>query len=162
MESDPRRMQEAKRVGRFGVAGVLSTLLDYIIFIGITKLFSLPLDRVWAAKLVSGAVAMVNSYALNRTWVFKHRGAGVQAQVVRFLAVTIIGVFVIQLGLVQLFSSVIPAPGQALYDLLARLHLLIAPALVTRELVIKTVAFGLATLASLSWNYLAYRKLVFV
>jgi putative flippase GtrA len=153
---------EAKRVGRFGLVGILNTLLDYILFIGLTKLLMLPLNQVWIAKLISGSVAMVNSYFLNKTWVFDRRHTVVSSEIIKFFAVTVFGVFVIQLGLVQLFSSVLPQPGEWVFRLISTWNLTnLLPQVLTEAFVIKTVAFGLATLASLTWNYLAYKKVVF-
>ena len=155
-------MNEAKRVGRFGLVGILNTLLDYVLFMALTKVFMLPLSRVWLAKLISGTVAMANSYFLNKTWVFGRRHTGFSSELLKFVLVTVIGVFVVQLGLVQLFSSVVPQPGEWTFRILDNLHITsVMPQVLTLAFTIKTVAFGLATLASLTWNYLAYKKVVF-
>lgn len=153
---------KARRVGRFGVAGVINTLVDYTLFISITKVFALPLGRVWLAKLASGAVAMACSYLLNHHWVFRPESGSHLRRAVRFAVVTAIGSFGIQLGFVQLFSSVVPQPGEWVFNLLSGAGLTgLAPAVLTLSFVIKTVAFGLGTVASLTWNYLAYRRIVF-
>lgn len=153
---------EAKRVGRFGLIGVLNTLVDYTIFIALTRIFSVPLDRVWTAKLFSGAVAMIFSFIMNRTWVFRSKNQNVGRQAVEFFPVTIVGVFIIQTGLVQLFSSRLPQLGQLAYTIADSLGLVgILPGLLTEAFVIKTVAFGLATVASLTWNYSMYKFVVF-
>lgn len=41
---------------RFAVVGVVNTLVDYVLFVGLTKILQLPLDLVWIAKVVSGTV----------------------------------------------------------------------------------------------------------
>jgi putative flippase GtrA len=160
MEAHNTTPSAVKRVGRFGLVGIVNTLIDYGLFIALTKALGLPLERVWVAKLISGSVAMAGSYLLNKHWVFKMRHTGHGAEAVRFVVVTALGVFVVQLGLVQLFASVIPQPGHLAYHILAALG--VAHGFITRALVIKTVAFGLATLASLIWNYAGYRRVVFV
>jgi len=66
----------------------------------------------------------------------------------------------IQLALTQLCSGVWPAPGLAGYAVLRRLGLP-APGILTEAAAIKTVAFGLATCASMAWNFLLYRTWVF-
>lgn len=153
---------EAKRVGKFGIIGVLNTLVDYTIFIALTKIFSIPLDSVWTAKLPSGAIAMVFSFVMNRIWVFESKGKDVAKQAATFFPVTMVGVFVIQTGLVQLFSSQVPQAGQLAYGIGKTIGIVgLMPDLFTEVFVIKTVAFGLATLASLSWNYLMYKYVVF-
>ena len=55
------------RVGRFSVVGVLNTLVDVAVFITLVKLFAVPLV---AANLFAFAVALANSYVLNRLWTF--------------------------------------------------------------------------------------------
>lgn len=153
---------EAKRVGRFGIIGILNTLVDYSLFIGFTKVFSIPLESVWMAKLPSGAVAMVFSFIMNRTWVFKSKSQNVAKQAAEFFPVTMVGVFVIQTGLVQLFSSRLPFFGKLAYTIGESLKIVsLAPEILTEAFVIKTVAFGIATLASLTWNYMMYKYVVF-
>ncbi len=49
----------------------MNTLTDYVVFMMLTRIFSIPLNRVWTAKLVSGGLAMVVSFLLNRRWVFR-------------------------------------------------------------------------------------------
>jgi hypothetical protein len=48
---------------RFAVVGVVKTLLDYVLSVGLTKILQLPLDLVWIAKVVSGTVV----YRLSQT-----------------------------------------------------------------------------------------------
>lgn len=128
----------------------------------LTKIFSVPLGRVWMAKLVSGGVAMAVSFLLNRGWVFASRHARRSGQVARFLVTTISASWGIQLGLTQFFSSAWPVPGLVGYALLDRLGLAaMAPGIVTEAAAIKTVAFGLATTASMAWNFVLYRTWVF-
>ncbi|HVE80575.1 MAG TPA: GtrA family protein [Candidatus Dormibacteraeota bacterium] len=152
------KQKTGAQVGRFGLIGVLNTVIDYVVFIGLTKLFSIPLDRVWTAKLVSGALAMANSFYFNKTWVFKSGNKHAGQQFARFMVSTLVGVFIIQLGLVQFFSSVFPDIGQLFYLIAASLGVTaLLPAVITQAFVIKTVAFGLATIASMSWNFLLYK-----
>ena len=147
---------------RFGASGVVNTLTDYVVFMSLTRIFSIPLNRVWTAKLVSGGLAMVVSFLLNRRWVFASRDAGRAGQVMRFLVTTISGSWGIQLGLTQLFSSVWPVPGLVGFALLRRLGMTsVAPGVLTEPAAIKTAAFALATCASMVWNFILYRTWVF-
>jgi putative flippase GtrA len=128
----------------------------------LTRIFSIPLGRVWIAKLVSGGVAMAVSFLLNRSWVFASRHAGRSGQVARFLVTTISASWGIQLALTQFFSSAWPVPGLLVYALLDRVGLAsMAPGILTEAAAIKTVAFGLATSASMAWNFVLYRTWVF-
>jgi len=141
---------------------VVNTLTDYLAFMLLTKIFSVPLERVWVAKLISGGLAMAVSFLLNWGWVFASQGAGRSGQVWRFLVTTISASWGIQLGLTQFFSSIWPAPGLAAFAVLRRLWLpAMAPGIVTMPAAIKTVAFALATMASMTWNFVLYRTWVF-
>jgi len=141
---------------------VLNTLTDYVAFMLLTKAFSVPLERVWIAKLVSGGLAMAVSFMLNRSWVFASRDVRRAGQISRFLITTVSASWGIQLGLTQFFSSVWPIPGLVGFAALQRLGLAgLAPGIFTEAAAIKTAAFGLATVASMGWNFVLYRTWVF-
>jgi putative flippase GtrA len=150
-----------QQLGRFGMVGILNTVVDYVLFIGLTKVFSIPLEQVWIAKLISGSVAIANSFYFNRRWVFRHSNRHWGQQAWRFLASTLIGVFIIQTLLVQLFSNDYPAFGRALYNLVSDSGLSQTFGFLTEALVIKTTAFGIATIASLCWNFVLYKLWAF-
>lgn len=138
--------------------GVVNTLVDYVLFVGLTKLLRLPLDWVWVAKLMSGTVAISISFYLNRKWVFRATGART-GQAVRFVVTTALAVYAIQTPLTQLFANSHPGLGKALYDVLNDVGL--SGSVVTKALAIKTVAFALATVVSMTFNFLLYRFWVF-
>jgi putative flippase GtrA len=151
------------QVGKFGLVGVLNTTIDYSLFILITHAFSIPLTEVWIAKLISGSAAIINSFYFNKTWVFKNTGGkDLKIQIFRFVSSTLVGVFVIQLSLTQFFSSIYPNLGVISFNIANSLGIVaIAPSHITQAFMIKTVAFGLATLASLTWNFILYKKWAF-
>ena len=141
---------------------MVNTLTDYVAFMLLTKIFSVPLERVWIAKLMSGGLATTVSFLLNRGWVFGSREARATGQVARFLITTISASWGIQLGLTQFFSSVWPVPGVEAFVVLSQLGLpAVAPGVVTEPAAIKTAAFGLGTVASMAWNFVLYRTWVF-
>jgi putative flippase GtrA len=147
---------------RFVVVGVVNTSVDYVLFVGLTKILHLPLDWVWVAKLMSGTVAISISFLLNRSWVFGATSHRAMRQAAKFVAATAVGVYAIQTPFTQLFASVFQAPGRALYDVLRDVGLTDAfPSLLTQALATKTAAFALATCFSMTFNFLAYRYWVF-
>jgi len=163
-----RSYQTTGQVARFGLVGVLNTLVDYVVFIGLTIVFQIPLSQVWLAKYPSSAIAMINSYILNRRWVFRSQGRDLMAESTRFFSTTIIGIFVIQNLLTQFFASEFQYFGLAGFRFLDLLGLSDLRFSVhdrtlgtTKSFTIKTVAFGLATLASLIWNFLTYKYWAF-
>jgi putative flippase GtrA len=149
------------QVGRFVAVGALNTVVDYVLFIGLTKTLHLALPWVWVAKLLSGTVAISLSFVLNRNWVFRAQGRA-QAQAVRFVAASVFAVYAIQTPLTQLFANTFTWPGRTLYDVLHGLgmprHL---PSVITEPLAIKTAAFLLATAVSMVFNFVVYRRWVF-
>ena len=153
----------ALQVSRFAVVGVANTLVDYVIFVGITKVFHLALDSVWIAKVISGTVAMTLSFFLNRRWVFGARGhAPVHHQAARFFAATAVGVYGIGVPVTQLFARVYQGPGRWLHDVLRHIGLAgAAPSIFTEAFATKTAAFAIATFCSMIFNFLAYRFWVF-
>jgi putative flippase GtrA len=144
-------------VHRFWIVGVANTLLDFVLFQALTRIFGIPLSHVWIAKAVSGSVALASSFALNRSWVFR-AGGRIAGQAARFVVATVIGVFVIQTLLTQFFATVVPEPGELAYRLVEALGL---DAVLGEAFVIRTVAFALATVASMTWNFAAYKWWVF-
>lgn len=160
--------QTAGQVARFGLVGVINTLVDYVVFISLTIVFRIPLSRVWVAKYPSSAVAMVVSFVLNRRFVFRSQRRDVAREAFRFVTATLIGVFVIQNLLTQFFASNFQYFGTAAFRALDAAGLSELTVTVhdrtlgiTRSYTIKTVAFGLATVASLTWNFLTYKYWAF-
>jgi putative flippase GtrA len=163
-----RTSQTTGEVARFGLVGVINTLLDYVLFIGFTVVFSIPLSQVWLAKYPSSAIAMANSYILNRRFVFRSRRSERLAESLRFLSTTLVGIFVIQNLLTQFFASDFQYFGRAAFRFIELIELADLQFSVhdrtlgfTRSFTIKTVAFGLATIASLTWNFLTYKYWAF-
>jgi putative flippase GtrA len=158
-----RDWRHALQASRFATVGVLNTLVDYVLFVGITKVFHLSLDSVWIAKVISGTVAMTCSFLLNRRWVFGARGhAPVHHQAARFFAATAVGVYAIGVPVTQLFSHTYQGPGRWLYSVLGHLGLTgAAPSVFTDAFATKTAAFAIATCCSMVFNFLAYRYWVF-
>jgi putative flippase GtrA len=147
---------------RFAVVGAVNTSVDFVLFVGLTKILHLPLDLVWVAKLMSGTVAISISFMLNRSWVFGATTHGAMRQGAKFVAATAVGVYGVQTPLTQLFASVFQAPGRALYAVLRDVGLAHAfPSILTHALATKTAAFALATCVSMAFNFLAYRYWVF-
>lgn len=148
------RYQTTQEVARFGLVGVINTLVDYVLFIAFTIVFGIPLSRVWLAKYPSSAIAMIISYVLNRRFVFRSRQPAVRAEALRFFSTTVVGIFVIQNLLTQFLASDFQWFGEQAFRVLGPLGL-------TESFTIKTVAFGLATIASLTWNFVTYKYWAF-
>jgi putative flippase GtrA len=162
------KYQTTGEVARFGLVGIINTLVDYVVFITLTIVFRLPLSRVWLAKYPSSVVAMIVSFILNRRFVFRSQQRDVWGQALRFVSTTLVGVFVIQNLLTQYLAGHQQYFGRTAFDVLgaiglANLHFSFHDRTLglTESFTIKTVAFGMATLASLTWNFLTYKYWAF-
>jgi putative flippase GtrA len=149
-----RVAHEATTVGKFGVVGVLNTLIDFTIFNALQKfLFWAPIP----ANVVSTTVAMGFSFFANKQVVFEKKGGSLLKQALIFVPVTAFGLYVIQNAIIFFFVHAWPWP----------MHLVIQ--------IVRTIGFhwfsdnffinngakAMATIASLIWNYIMYKKVVF-
>lgn len=148
-----------KQGAKFGLVGISNAVIDYSLYIGLTTLFMVPLDKVFLFKYLSGSVAMVNSFYWNRRWTFKSK-VQIGRSAPRFLIATLVSVWGIQPGVVWLFTATVP--GQAfgtfwfqVAEVIGVVGLL--PEILTLPLVIKTVAFGMGLLTIMVWDFTLYK-----
>ena len=130
----------AQTAGRFLLVGGANTLIDFAVLLGLTALGL----GLWPANVVSTAVALVFSFFANRSFTFRS-DAGGPRQVVLFLTVTLVGLWLLQPLVMQAFlwlcSTVFPGILQP-----------------TVALVFAKLA---ATAVTLVWNFVLYRTVVF-
>lgn len=148
--------KEAAQVGRFGIVGVANTAIDFIMLNIISRATGWP--DVWA-NIPAVVVAMTFSFFANRYFVFhagKQKDIGRQA--LEFFPITAFGLIVIQGVIIWFLESVWTGPvnlGVAIASGLGILHY------VDKQFVITNGVKAFATLASLVWNYIMYKKIVF-
>jgi putative flippase GtrA len=152
-----------KQGAKFGVVGISNTVIDYTIYLTLAKLLNVPVDRVFIVKFFSGTVAMINSFYWNRRWTFRSR-AKIGLAGARFVTATLVSIYAIQPGMVYLFSGTAAGRGFSAFwfgvaQALGLVHL--APALLTRDWLIKTVAFGMGVVGSAVWNFTLYKLWAF-
>jgi putative flippase GtrA len=152
-EEQSRHAARIKRVGKFGIVGVLNTLLDFLIYNVLSSEFGLGLIQ---ANIISTTVAMISSFFANKKLVFRAHHGSVAKQAIMFYAVTAFGLYIIQNGVIHLLTDAWLWPTQM--GLMA-FHLLGING--HDAFLVKNGAKAVATLASMIWNYTMYRKLVF-
>jgi putative flippase GtrA len=131
------------KVVRFGVVGVANTMIDFAVLNLLLALFGVT--RGWPLVLCNAAAflgASLNSYFLNKKWTFAQKARASLRQYLVFLALALGGLAI---------NSVV------LYLLATGLS---RPSWLSPTLWIN-VAKAAATVASLVWNYLACRYVVF-
>ena len=81
--------QLAREAGKFGIVGVLSTVID----IGTFNLLLAMTDKPVTSRIIAGAVASLNAFLLNRAWTFRHRerAGSLRRESTIFLILNIIG-----------------------------------------------------------------------
>ncbi len=127
------RKKHAKKI-RFALVGGTNTAIDFGILFGLTWL---GLDKI-VANYISTGIALIFSFFANKTFTFKAKSGNAKRQFVSFLVVTLIGLWIIQPGIIWLYTSLMDDSPLSL--LIAKL---------------------IATVASLIWNYLLYSRFVF-
>src|SRR5271154_196781 len=93
-----------KQGAKFSVVGISNTVIDYTIYITVSKLLNVPVNQVYLVKYFSGTVALINSFYWNRRWVFPGKIRFGRAGA-RFLIATLVSVYIIQPQMVRLFSA---------------------------------------------------------
>lgn len=123
---------------RFVVVGLTSTALDFLILIVLHTIFGVP---VLLANITSTSVAFCFSFFANRHYTFRSSGNAVVQEMLRFVIVTLFGLWVLQTTVIMLIT---PSITQVLSESLALIFAKLA-----------------ATLASTIWNYVLYARYVF-
>jgi len=121
---------------RFILVGIANTAIDFIVLLSLTTV-GLPLV---VANFISTSVALTFSFFANRSFTFGSTGKK-RSQAVRFLLVTLVGLWVLQ-------PIVLVLAVPALEGMLSREASIV-------------VAKLIATVVSMVWNYLLYDSLVF-
>lgn len=140
---------------RFGVVGVISTAIDFVILF---TLVALGLPAI-ASNFVSTSVAMVFSFFTNKSFTFKNTDKSTSKHFVYFLVITIIGLWIIQPIIIEGVNLLLgpwftnSCPVKLIGELLGSWF--------KASYLVLLIGKGLATVASLVWNYLLYRKFVF-
>ncbi len=119
---------------RFGVVGVINTLVDFGLLFTLRYL-GLP---ALTANLISTSVAFVLSFSLNKNVVFRTKGSDIQRELILFLITTLFGLWILQTLVISIVDLVTPPTSISLF-----------------------VGKVLATIVTICWNYIMYSRVVF-
>ena len=123
---------------RFGAVGAVNTMLDFGLLLALTS-FGLP---TVGANVVSSTTAFIFSFFANKRFTFQTSGTNIRREIVLFVLVTLFGLWVLQSVVIALSVP-----------LLVSFQINNSIALIVGKLI--------ATVVSLTWNYLLYSKVVF-
>jgi len=152
--SSAKTKRRIKHVGKFGIVGILNTVLDFGVFNVLGKYFGMAAVQ---ANIISTTIAMIFSFFINRQLVFKGGEKSVWRHAVAFLATTAIGLYVIQTGVVYILAHVWREPLEAITHLVRVMGIQIF----SDEFYVRNGAKAIGTVFSLAWNYIMYKKVVF-
>jgi putative flippase GtrA len=134
---------ERVRFVKFGVVGIIGSVIDFGFFNLLTILFKLPSIP---SSVISFTLAVVNNFILNRFWTFPgSRTTPVIRQLAQFSAVSLIGLLI----RTPLFSW--------MESLLIPLAQKLVPNLLTPTIVGHNGALAVAIGVVMLWNYFANR-----
>lgn len=135
------------------MVGAFNTLLDFAIYNVLSGEFGFSLIK---SNIISTTTAMIFSFFANKHVVFKKTDGNTWRQAVTFWVVTAFGLYILQTGTIWILTDLWTTP--------MNLALNVANALgITGhdQFLIKNGAKAIATVISLGWNYIMYKKVVF-
>lgn len=155
-------MKTAEQAVKFGIVGALNTVIDFLtlnvlVYFGLSAAFSVLGQKFLIANVISVSIAMLNSFILNKKWAFKSEGGNIYFQIIQFLIVTVIGMFVIHQIAFNLlyYRFVFPA------DFAARILHYVGLTFFSREFILLNFSKSVAIAVSLVWNFFGYKFVVF-
>lgn len=166
----PKKHNEVAQVGRFGLVGILNTIVDFVV-LNILVMTILPKDLVLfsttisgytivitgliVAGLISGTCAMINSFIFNRSFTFKVMTID-RLHTAYFFLVTIAGLYIIRPLVLYIFTDVWMWPSQIAYTITSSLRLPFS-----QEFDERNLALLAAIAVVLVYNYCMYKYFVF-
>ncbi len=161
-----KKNNEVAQVGRFGLVGILNTAVDFIILNLLVRtilprnevfftILGKPISGIMIAGVISGTIAMINSFVFNQRFTFRAKKVG-NREIILFFAITMFGIYAIRPIILNFFSAVWLWPANLAYTIGQVLHLPMDQAFYTDN-----VALAAAIAIVLVYNYVLYKKLVF-
>lgn len=135
---------------RFIVVGVINTLIDFLILNALAHGLGVALIP---ANIASATVAMTFSFFANRSIVFDGDSGDRRRQAMLFIGVTVTSVYLIQNLVIWILSEWWRWPLDTTHQLVE---------FIDREVFVTNISKLSATAVSLVWNFVFYKKLVFV
>ena len=131
-------MKNKAQIARFGIVGAANTALDFgLLFI--LRALGLPVEF---ANIASTTIAFLFSFFANKKYTFKTSGTNVVREMILFVVVTLTGLWVLQ-------------------TLVIMLTLPWLTAITNQTDIALLISKLIATVVSMTWNYLLYTYIVF-
>ncbi|MDB5168270.1 MAG: sugar translocase [Candidatus Saccharibacteria bacterium] len=124
---------------RFSLVSIISTAIDFSILLTLTGLLHLPLI---GANLISTSTSFTFSFFASKKFAFKTPNHHIKHEALKFIVVTLSGIWLLQPLLIWLLEPIILDFG-------------------IKGVLAIVIAKLIASLATFTWNYLFYTRLVF-
>lgn len=121
------------QAAKFLSVGVLNTLVDWGVYFLLTRLIPFFLSQPGVAKAISYSAGILNSYLFNRNWTFRSQ-ASARITLIPFVLANLIGL-VLNAGVMQVCRVWLGLP--------------------------ELLSLALATAATLAWNFMISKFLIF-
>lgn len=147
--------ETAKQAGKFGIVGILNTVIDLGIFNVLSQVFGV---YVVTANLISVSAAIVNSYIWNKNWTFKDKSSShLVEQFIKFVVFSVVGMG-IQTFMVWLLATKWTVSGLFAYNIVDFIGL---ESIFNQTFVVNNWAKVWGIGFALIWNFIAYKKWTF-
>lgn len=159
MKKTINKLKSTQQV-RFAGVGAINTLLDFIILNSILKTLTINPDqrsRVIIVNCVSATIVSIASFYLNRRYVFK-TSHSVKSRYFRLLAVSLVGIFVIQSGLIAVSLPLIRPVVELIHKIFTSAGV---GDLLTQAFLTVNIAKCIGVAGSMVWNFTMYKRYVF-
>lgn len=138
---------------RFATVGIVNTGVDFLILN--ILVFAFGLNKI-PANMISVSLAMLVSYALNYRVVFRNTDSGHGKKLVVFVAITMFGLFILQNLIIYIMVHLFTEPASLASSVLNYLRINL-----DEQFILLNTAKIFATVVTMIWNFLMYRKYVF-
>lgn len=136
-----------RRLVSFASIGIANTLIDVTIFLSLRQL----LVPILAANIVSTSVALSFSFLMNKRFTFGSSNA-IKKSLPAFILVTLVGLWVLQPIIIKLVLTMLYLPA---------VDMLLQTVIFNADRYYELLAKLAATPATLIWNFLLYKRVVF-
>lgn len=147
--------ETVKQAGKFGIVGIINTLIDLGIYNFLIFIFGM---YAVYASMISVSVAIVNSYIWNKKWTFKDDSTkDLVPQFIKFVAFSLVGMG-IQASMIWLLADKWTVTGEFAFGIVKLVKL---NGIFSNDFVIANWAKAWGIGVALIWNFVAYKKWTF-
>ena len=124
------RWPKSSQIIRYGISGATGALVDFVVYVGLTRIFAFWREHFLSANIIAFIVASITTFLMHKYFSFEEKEGNATHQYLKFVVVSLIYIAIVQ-GLLYLGTVVL-----GMHDIVS-----------------KVIAMAIATV----WNYFANR-----